>query len=323
MRAVVHDRYGPADVLRLEEVPQPVPKDDEVLIKIHATTVNRTDTALRAAEPFASRFITGLRRPKRKILGSELAGEIEAAGTAVTEFEVGDQVFGVNPWKFGTHAQFVCMRESASLARKPAGTTFEEAAAVCDGAILALGCLRPAGLRKGKAILVYGASGSIGTAAVQLARYFDADVTAVCNTKNVEIVRSLGADKVIDYTREDFTKNGQTYDVIFDAVGKHSFRRCQGSLNRGGFYLATDLWQNLVLALWTSRIGDKRVVFPIPPRYTKKDVLFLKQLIETGKYRAVIDRCYPLEQVIEATRYVETGQKTGNVVLTVSGDRGA
>jgi NADPH:quinone reductase-like Zn-dependent oxidoreductase len=322
MRAVVHDRYGPADVLRLEEVPQPVPKDDEVLIKIHATTVNRTDTALRAAEPFASRFITGLRRPKRKILGSELAGEIEAAGTAVTEFEVGDQVFGVNPWKFGTHAQFVCMRESASLARKPAGTTFEEAAAVCDGAILALGCLRPAGLRKGKAILVYGASGSIGTAAVQLARYFDADVTAVCNTKNVEIVRSLGADKVIDYTREDFTKNGQTYDVIFDAVGKHSFRRCQGSLNRGGFYLATDLWQNLVLALWTSRIGDKRVVFPIPPRYTKKDVLFLKQLIETGKYRAVIDRCYPLEQVIEATRYVETGQKTGNVVLTVSDDRG-
>ena len=323
MKAVVHDRYGPADVLRLEEVPRPVPKDDEVLIKIHATTVNRTDTALRAAEPFASRFITGLRRPKRKILGSELAGEIEAAGTAVTEFEAGDQVFGVNPWKFGTHAQFVCMRESASLARKPAGTTFEEAAAVCDGAILALGCLRPAGLRKGKAILVYGASGSIGTAAVQLARYFDADVTAVCNTKNVEIVRSLGADKVIDYTREDFTKNGQTYDVIFDAVGKHSFRRCQGSLNRGGFYLATDLWQNLVLALWTSRIGDKRVVFPIPPRYTKKDVLFLKQLIETGKYRAVIDRCYPLEQVIEATRYVETGQKTGNVVLTVGGDRRA
>ena len=198
MRAVVHDRYGPADVLRLEEVPRPVPKDDEVLIKIRATTVNRTDTALRAAEPFASRFVTGLLRPKRKILGSELAGEIEAAGTAVTEFEAGDQVFGVNPWKFGTHAQFVCMRESASLARKPAGTTFEEAAAVCDGAILALGCLRPAGLRKGKAILVYGASGSIGTAAVQLARYFDADVTAVCNTKNVEIVRSLGADKVID-----------------------------------------------------------------------------------------------------------------------------
>jgi NADPH:quinone reductase-like Zn-dependent oxidoreductase len=321
MRAAVHDKYGPADVLRLAEVPRPVPKDDEVLVKIYATTVNRTDTALRAGEPFASRFITGLRKPKRKILGTELAGEVEAAGPAVTEFEAGDQVFGVNPWKFGTHAEFVCMRESTSLAHKPAGTTFEEAAAVPDGAILALGCLRPADPGKGKRILVYGASGSIGTAAVQLARYFDADVTAVCNTKNVEIVRSLGADQVIDYTREDFTTNGQTYDVIFDAVGKHSFRRCKGSLNRGGFYLATDLWQNLVLALWTSRAGDKTVVFPIPPRYTKKDVLFLKQLIEAGKYRAVIDRCYPLEQVVDATRYVETGQKTGNVVLTVSGDR--
>jgi NADPH:quinone reductase-like Zn-dependent oxidoreductase len=317
MRAVVHDKYGPAEVLRLEEVERPVPKDDEVLVKIHATTVNRTDTALRAAEPFASRFITGLRRPKRRILGTELAGEVSETGAAVTEFAVGDQVFGVNPWKFGTHAEFVCMRESAALAHKPVGTSFEEAAAVCDGAILALGCLRPADPRKGQRILVYGASGSIGTAAVQLARYFDADVTAVCNTKNIETVRSLGADQVIDYTQEDFTKNGQAYDVIFDAVGKHSFRRCQGSLRPGGFYLATDGWQNLVLALWTSRIGDKRVVFPIPPHYTKKDVLFLKQLMETGQYRAVIDRCYPLEQVVDATRYVETEQKTGNVVLTV------
>jgi NADPH:quinone reductase-like Zn-dependent oxidoreductase len=323
MRAVVHDKYGPAEVLRLEEVERPVPKDDEVLVKIYATTVNRTDTALRAAEPFASRFITGLRRPKRRILGTELAGEVAETGEAVTEFEVGDQVFGVNPWRFGTHAEFVCMRESAALAHKPVGTSFEEAAAVCDGAILALGCLRPADPRKGQRILVYGASGSIGTAAVQLARYFDADVTAVCNTKNIETVRSLGADQVIDYTQEDFTKNGQTYDVIFDAVGKHSFRRCQGSLRPGGFYLATDGWQNLVLALWTSRIGDKRVVFPIPPRYTKKDVLFLKQLMEAGQYRAVIDRCYPLEQVVEATRYVETEQKTGNVVLTVSSDRGS
>jgi NADPH:quinone reductase-like Zn-dependent oxidoreductase len=215
------------------------------------------------------------------------------------------------------------MRESASLAHKPAGTSFEEAAAVCDGALLALGCLRPADLRKGQRILVYGASGSIGTAAVQLARYFGADATAVCDTKNAETVRSLGAGLVIDYTAEDFTKNGQTYDVVFDAVGKHSFRRCKGSLNQGGFYLATDLWQNLVLALWTSRIGDKTVVFPIPPRYTKKDVLFLKQLIEAGKYRAVIDRCYPLEQTIEATRYVETEQKTGNVVLAVSADCGS
>jgi NADPH:quinone reductase-like Zn-dependent oxidoreductase len=323
MRAVVHDRYGPADVLRIAEVQRPVPKDDEVLIKIRATTVNRTDSALRAAEPFVSRFITGLRRPKRKILGSELAGEVEAVGAAVSEFEVGDQVFGVNPWRFGAHAEFVCMRESASLAHKPAGTSFEEAAAVCDGAILALGCLRPTDPRKGQRILVYGASGSIGTAAVQLAKYFGADVTAVCDTKNVETVRSLGADQLVDYTLEDFTKNGQTYDVIFDAVGKHSFRRCKGSLNRGGFFLATDRAQNLVLAAWTARIGDKRVVFPIPPRYTKKDVVFLKELIEAGQYRAVIDRRYPLEQVVEATKYVETEQKTGNVVLTLSGDHGS
>jgi NADPH:quinone reductase-like Zn-dependent oxidoreductase len=209
------------------------------------------------------------------------------------------------------------MRESAALAHKPAGQSFEEAAAVCDGALLALGCLRPADLQKGKTILVYGASGSIGTAAVQLARYFDADVTAVCNRKNVETVRSLGAGQVIDYTQADFTKNGQTYDVIFDAVGKLSFRRCRGSLKRDGFYLATDQLHNLILAMWTARLGAKKVVFPIPPRFTKKDVLFLKQLIEAGKYRAVIDRSYPLEDVIEATRYVETQQKTGNVVLTI------
>jgi NADPH:quinone reductase-like Zn-dependent oxidoreductase len=211
--------------------------------------------------------------------------------------------------------------ESAALAHKPAQMSFEEAAAVCDGAILALGCLRPAQVGKGTAILIYGASGSIGTAGVQLARYFDADVTAVCNTKNLELARSLGAGQVIDYRRDDFTQNGQAYDVIFDAVGKHSFPRCKGSLKRGGVYLATDHLQNLVLALWTSRIGDKKVVFPIPPRYTKKDVLFLKQLIEAGNYRAVIDRRYPLEQVMDATRYVETQQKTGNVVLTVDSGR--
>lgn len=202
--------------------------------------------------------------------------------------------------------------------------SFEEAAAVCDGAILALAFLRRADLRQGRKILVYGASGSIGTAGVQLARYFDAHVTAVCNTKNVELVRSLGADEVIDYLQEDFTKNGDTYDVVFVAVGKLAFRRCRGSLKPGGMYAVTDLgflWQNPFLALWTSRIGDKKVLFPIP-RYTKKDVVFLKELIEAGKYRAVIDRSYPLEQVVDATRYVETKQKTGNVVLTVGGDRG-
>ena len=319
MRAVVHDRYGPADVLRLEEVERPVPKDDEVLVRIHATTVNRTDTGLRSAEYFVTRFFTGLLRPKAKVRGSELSGEVEALGAAVTEFEVGDRVFGVREWG-GAHAEFVCVRESAPLAHMPAGMTFEEAAAVCDGAILALAYLRRADVRKGRTILVYGASGSIGTAAVQLARHFGAHVTAVCNTKNVELVRSLGADEVVDYTHEDFTKKGETYDVVFDAVGKLAFRRCRGSLKPGGIYASTDggfLWQNPFLALWTSRIGDKKVLFPIP-RYTKKDVVFLKGLIEGGKYRAVIDRSYPLEDVVEASRYVETGQKSGNVVLTVS-----
>ena len=320
MRAVVFDAYGPPEVQRLEEVERPAPKEDEVLIKIHATTVTRTDTGLRSGKPFISRFFTGLFRPRQRILGTELAGEIESVGANVKEFTVGDHVFGsTSAFRFGTHAEFICLPESSPIAPKPSGMTFEEAAAVTDGVILALMCLEAAHIKKGLRVLVYGASGSIGTAGVQLARYFETDVTAVCNTKNVELVRSLGAGKVIDYTLEDFTKNGETYDVIFDAVGKHSFGRCRGSLNRGGAYVATDGFENLFLALWTSRIGNKKVLFPIPPRYTKKKVLFLKDLIEAGKYRAVIDRRYALEDVVEATRYVETQQKTGNVVLTISG----
>jgi len=325
MRAVVYDRYGPPEVLRLEDVPQPVPTEDEVLIKIHATTVTRSDCGVRGANAssglvvsFLSRLYSGLRRPKRRILGSELAGEVAAVGAGVSEFAVGDRVFGTSAGRFGAHAEFICMRASAALAHKPATMTFEEAAAVCDGAMLALGCLRLADLRKGHRILVYGASGSIGTAGVQLAKHFGADITAVCGTKNVELVRSLGADAVIDYTQEDFTKNGETYDAIFDAVGKLSFGRCRNSLKPGGIYLPTDGLWNLILVPLTSLVGDKRVRFAIPPRFTKKDVLFLKELIEAGKYRAVIDRTYPLESVIEATRYVETERKTGNLVLTVS-----
>src|SRR5207244_2958258 len=327
MRAVVYDRYGPPDVLRLEDVERPIPKEDEVLVKIHATAVTRADCATREANrrsglavTLLSRFISGIRRPKQPILGSELAGEVEAVGAAVNEFAVGDHVFGSSGFRFGAHAEFICMRESARIAHKPAGMSFEEAAAVCDGGLNALWCLRLADLRKGQRILIYGASGAIGTAGVQLAKYFEADVTAVCNTKNVETVRSLGADRVIDYTQEDFTKNGKTYDVIFDAVGKHSFRRCRGSLKAGGIYIETDLgfmWHVPVLVLLTSRIGDKRVKLGVA-RYTKEDVLFLKELIEAGKYRAVIDRSYPLQDVVEATRYVETERKTGNVVLTVS-----
>jgi NADPH:quinone reductase-like Zn-dependent oxidoreductase len=267
------------------------------------------------------RFFAGFLRPKRKILGMELAGEVEAVGAAVEEFEVGDEVFGVQGYNqpFGTYAEFICMRERG-LAHKPAGMTFEEAAAVCDGAIEALTQLRRADLRKGQRILVYGASGSLGTAGVQLAKYLGAHVTAVCNTNNVELVRSLGADEVVDYLQVDFTKNGETYDVILDAVGKHSFRRCRRSLKPGGIFLETDLgfmWHVPLLALLTRWIGDKRVTLAIA-KYTKKDILFVKELVEAGKYRAVIDRRYPLEDVIDATKYVETGQKTGNVVLTVN-----
>jgi NADPH:quinone reductase-like Zn-dependent oxidoreductase len=317
VRAVVHDRYGPPDVLRLEEVERPQPKDDEVLVRVRATTVTRTDTGLRSAEYFISRAVTGLLRPKHRITGMELAGEVEAVGSSVSEFEVGDRVFGVSG--YGAHAEFVCMRESEPMAHMPAGTTFEEAAPVCDGASLALACLRSAGLGAGQTVLVYGASGSVGTAAVQLAKHFGARVTAVCNTKNVELVSSLGADEVIDYLEQDFTKNGETYDVVFDAVGKHSFRRCRRSLKPGGTFVETDLgfmWHVPLLALLTRRIGDKRVRLGIT-RYSKEDVVFLKGLVEAGQYRAVIDRTYPLEDVVEASRYVETGQKTGNVVLRV------
>jgi len=324
MKAVVYDRYGPPEVLRIAEVERPVPKEDEVLIKVHATTVNRLDVHTREANRSSglgfsvlSRLVSGLRTPRRRILGSEFAGEVEAVGATVNEFAVGDHVFGNSGLRFGAHAEFMCVRESARIAHMPAGMTFGEAAPITDGALNALTCLTAADLKKGRRILIYGASGAIGTAGVQLARHFDADVTAVCGTKNLELVKSLGADRVIDYTKEDFTKNGQTYHVIFDAVGKHSFKRSRDSLEPGGIYLPTDGFENLFLALWTPRVGDKRVVFQIPPRQTKQDVLFLKQLVEAGEFRPVIDRTYALEDVVEATRYVETEQKTGNVGLTV------
>lgn len=324
MRAVVHDRYGPPEVLRIEEVERPEPKDDEILIRVRATTVNRTDTGLRSAEYFISRFFTGLVRPRRRIPGTEFAGEVEAIGASVTGFQVGDHVFGVSSRSAGAHAEYLSLGESAPVAHMPANMSFEEAAAVPDGVILALSCLRRMDVRQGRTILIYGASGSIGTAGVQLASSFGADVTAVCDTRNVELVRSLGAGRVIDYTEEDFRKNGESYDVVFDAVGKLSFKQCRDSLNPQGLYCSTDLgpyWQNPFLALWTSWIGDKKVLFPIP-RYTKKDVVFLKELIEGGRYRAVIDRRYSLEDVVEAHRYVESGQKTGNVVMTLDGGAG-
>ena len=321
MRAVVHDRYGSPDVLRLEEVEQPVPKDDEVLIRVHATTVNRSDCGWRSGVPFFSRFFTGVRRPRRRILGSEFAGEIAAIGSSVSKFAVGDQVFGA--CGFGAHAEYVCMRESRMIAHKPKGMSFQEAAAVCDGVVIAGACLKAADLRKGRSILIYGASGSIGTAAVQLARHSGAHVTAVCDTKHVELVKSLGADEVIDYTKDDFTKNGRRYDVVFDAVGKNSFRRCRRAISRGGTYIETDLgfmWHVPPLALLTRvshLFGGRRVTMQIP-KYAPEEILILKDLIEAGKYRAVIDSARPLEQIVEATKYVESGQKTGNLVITVT-----
>jgi NADPH:quinone reductase-like Zn-dependent oxidoreductase len=328
MKAVVYDNYGPPDVLRLEEVERPAPKEDEVLVKVHATTVNRSDVHTREANrssglaiSFLARMVSGPRRPRQRILGSEFAGEVVEAGAAVKEFAVGDRVFGNSSLRFGAHAEFMCVRESARMSHMPAGMSFEDAAPITDGGLNALTCLKQADLRKGRRILIYGASGAIGTAAVQLARYFDADVTAVCGTKNLKLVKSLGADRVIDYTQEDFTKSGQTYHVIFDAVGKHSFKRSRDSLEPGGIFLPTDGFENLFLALWPSRKEDKRVVFQIPPRQPKQDVIFLKELVEAGKFRPVIDRRYPLEDVVEATRYVETEQKTGNVVLTINGGR--
>jgi NADPH:quinone reductase-like Zn-dependent oxidoreductase len=315
MRAVVHHRYGPPEVQRIEDVARPVPNDDQVLVRVQATTVNRSDCGFRSGRPFIARFFTGLRRPKRTILGMEFAGEVEEVGAAVTEFAVGDAVFGIKG--AGAHAEFLCIRESGPIAHKPDGLSFEEAAAVSDGACTALGCLRQGKLEAGQHILVYGASGSIGTAGVQLARHFGAHVTAVCNTKNLELVRSLGADEVIDYTAEDFTRRPETYHVIFDAAGKASFRRCRSSLKPGGVYIATDGFQNLGWALWTWLIGNKRLKVAVA-RYKKQDVMLLKELLEAGQYRAVIDRTYPLDEVVDATKFVETHQKTGNVVLSVA-----
>jgi NADPH:quinone reductase-like Zn-dependent oxidoreductase len=316
MRAVVHDRYGPPEALRLEEVERPVPKDNEVLVKVHATTVTQTDCHMRRARPFIWRFMLGLLRPKRRILGLELAGEVEAVGAAVTQFQVGDRVFGL---RNGAHAEYVCVREAGLLAHMPGGMTFEEAAATPDGVNQALAHLERANVGKGTRLVVYGASGSCGTAAVQLAKHhFGAHVTAVCNTKNVELVRSLGADEVVDYLKEDFTKTGQTYDVVLDAVGKHSFFRSRRALKPRGLFVATDRLYNFPLALLTSRTTKKKVVFAVE-QPKPENIVLLRELIEAGKYRAVIDRTYPLEDVVEATRYVETWQKTGNVVLTVNG----
>jgi NADPH:quinone reductase-like Zn-dependent oxidoreductase len=319
MKAVVYTKYGDPKVLQFKDVKKPTPKENEVLVRIVATTVNRTDCGFRQAEYFAVRLVGGLFKPKQQILGSELSGIVEAVGKQVKTFQIGDAVFGLNTFNFGTHAEYICIAEEKSITIKPANISFNEAAAVSDGGFLSFAIIKKIDFSNHPTILINGASGSIGSASVQFAKHFGATVTAVCRTKDFELLKSLGADDVIDYTKVDFTESGQLYDVIIDAVGKSSFFRCRKILKPKGIYISTELgdWsQNVFLALLTPFFGGKKVLFPIP-KDTKEDIEFIKELMETGKYKAVIDRIYPFEQLIEATRYVETGEKVGNVVITI------
>ena len=319
MKAVVYTQYGSPDVLQFKEVEKPTPKENEVLIKILSTTVNRTDCGFRKAEYLAVRVVGGLFRPKKQILGSELAGIVEAIGKSVKTFKPGDEVFGLSTFNFGAHAEYICIPQEKSIIIKPTSITFNEAAAVSDGGFLALAFIKKIDFTHKPNILVNGASGSIGSASVQLAKCFGAKITAVCNTNDFALLKTLGADEVIDYTKEDFTKNGKQYDVVIDAVGKSSFFHCRKILKQKGIYFSTELGylsQNIFLALLTPLFGGKKVLFPIP-KDRKEDIVFIKELMAAGKYKAVIDRVYLFEQIIEATRYVETGQKVGNVVITI------
>ncbi len=322
MKAVVQDEYGPPEVLRIAEVERPVPKAGEVLIRIRASTVTQTDAHGRSGHPALWRLFGGFRRPRWLALGVELSGEVATVGSGVTRFQVGDAVFGT-PQAFGAHAEYICLRERGALALKPANISFEEAAAVCDGAGQALSTLRAAKVEPGQRIVIYGASGSLGTAAVQIAKEMGAQVTGVCSTRNVELVRTLGADEVVDYTQDDFTKTGPVYDAIIDAVGKYSFRKGRRALKPGGIYVATDVGQDglatFVMAITTRFVGDKRLKFAIGRR-SRQDVEHMKALIEARKFHPVVDRTYPMEQAVEAHRYVESWHKTGNVVLTMGSD---
>lgn len=320
MKAAVHSRYGPPEVVQVREVPKPVPNAHELLVRVHASTVNRTDCGFRSAEYFVSRFFSGLFKPKQQTLGCEFAGVVEAVGQDVTTLQIGDRVFGFNDARFGGHAEYLTRPES-EVVPMPAGMTFAEAATLTEGAHYALCNIRAAHVSPGHRVLVYGATGAIGSAAVQLLKHFGATVTAVCATPHVELVKSLGADRVVDYLREDFTKTGETYHFVFDAVGKSSFGVCKSLLQQGGVYISTELGKrgdNVFRALLGPLQGDRRVLFPLP-KTQRADFVFLKELAEAGHFKPVIDRSYPLERIVEAYRYVETGQKIGNVVITVAG----
>jgi NADPH:quinone reductase-like Zn-dependent oxidoreductase len=319
MKAIVYTKYGPPEVAQLKEVEMPVMKDNEVLIKIYAATVNRTDCGFRSANYFIVRFFAGLVYPKFKRLGNEFAGKIEAVGKNVQSFKPGDNVFGYDDKNFGAHAAYKVMAADDCITTMPANMTYEQAAPITEGSHYALCDIRAAKITGGQNILINGATGAIGSAAVQLVKYFGAKVTAVCDTKNIDLIKSLGADSVIDYTKDDFTQLNEVFDVVFDAVGKSSYGKCKRLLKKDGIYMSTELGymsQNPFLALITPLLGGKKVLFPIPT-ISKEDVLFLKELVVTGKFKPVIDRHYPLEQIVDAYTYVETGQKIGNVVITV------
>ncbi len=324
MKAIVFERYGPPEVLQVRDVDTPTPRDNEVRIAVHATSVTAAEGMMRRGDTFMSRVVLGLRRPRKRyrILGIELAGEVESTGRNVKRFQRGDQVFGFTGFKLGGYAEFACLPENSSLALKPANLSYEEAASVVDGATTAYFFLKQLGdIRRGHKVLIIGASGSIGAYAVQLARHFEADVTGVCSAANADMVKSLGAGNVIDYTTEDFTKNGKTYDIIFDTVGRTSFSRCKGSLATRGLHMATtgNMITNYLLTLWTSMVGRKRFIFKMSVEKNAA-LFFLKELIEAGQLKPVIDRRYPMEQIADAHRYVETGHKKGNVVITMGRD---
>jgi NADPH:quinone reductase-like Zn-dependent oxidoreductase len=319
MKAVLFEKYGPPEVLQLKDIEKPSPQDNEVLIKVHATSVTAADWRMRKPDPFLVRLMSGLLRPKKfNILGIELAGEVEAVGDAVTLFKPGDQIFGTTGFTFGAYAEYVCIPEDGSITIKPNNLTFGEAATVPVGADTALFFLRTQGnIQSGQEVLIYGASSSVGSYAVQLAKYYGAEVTGVCSTSNLEWVKDLGADHMIDYTAEDFTKSGKTYDAIFDAVGKLSLFGSMKALKEEAVFLdAVHMMRRGVQAKIAILRSSKRVLGGTATGLTE-DLVFMKELVEAGNLKPVIDRTYPLEEIVEATRYVETGRKKGNVIITV------